>query len=111
MTLYRLTFRALPGDIPVPVRLRWLLKKMLRQHGFRAVKVEECPMNVEHLLRLKIGNLEAKIKSLEEAWRWADAERHNLACKLEELQADLGAKRGRVGAGEEAGQVGTTPKE
>jgi hypothetical protein len=40
--LYRLTFRPLPGDVPPAARLRAVLKRLLRSHGFRAVAVEEA---------------------------------------------------------------------
>jgi hypothetical protein len=42
-------------------------------------------MTVEHILRVEIGNLKAKVKSLEEAWEWTNAENHNLKCDREKL--------------------------
>lgn len=52
ITLIRLDLRALPKRTsdgkpwPVPIRLRWVLKKLLREFGFRAEKVsfprKEC---------------------------------------------------------------------
>jgi hypothetical protein len=38
---YRLTLRPLASDVPVPVRLRSVLKRLLRSYQFRAVAVEE----------------------------------------------------------------------
>jgi hypothetical protein len=38
---YRLTLRPLASDVPVPVRLRGALKRLLRTYQFRAVAVEE----------------------------------------------------------------------
>jgi hypothetical protein len=37
----RLTFKPLPSDAPVEIRLKRLLKAALRWFGFRCVRVEE----------------------------------------------------------------------
>ena len=36
-----LTLRALPSDVPVVVRLRGVLKRLLRGYGFRCVTIEQ----------------------------------------------------------------------
>ncbi len=47
---YRLTFRALPGELPVPIRLRHLLKDALRSYGLRCTAIEEVkPSNPDPL--------------------------------------------------------------
>ena len=38
---YRLVVESLPSDVPAPVRLRGVLKRLLRSFAFRAVSVEE----------------------------------------------------------------------
>ena len=42
-----LTFEAMPGAIPVPNRLRFLLRRMLRSLGFRCLSIiETAPVKV-----------------------------------------------------------------
>ncbi len=40
---YRLLIEALPSEVPVVVRLRCVLKRLLRTFGFRCVEVLEVP--------------------------------------------------------------------
>lgn len=40
-SLWRLTFRVLPHELPEGVRVRWLLKYALRALGLRCVRVDE----------------------------------------------------------------------
>jgi hypothetical protein len=40
---YRLVLHALPSPIPPEIRLRHVLKRLLRDHGFRAIVVEPVP--------------------------------------------------------------------
>jgi len=44
---YRLTLRALPGDTPVAIRLRHVLKGLLRAWGFRCERVEQLHQETE----------------------------------------------------------------
>jgi hypothetical protein len=42
---WRLVFRPLPDDVPVPVRIRHLLKIALRSLRLKCVKLEPTPKN------------------------------------------------------------------
>jgi hypothetical protein len=43
VTLYRITLRAAPDDVPEIIRLRSLLKRARRSFNLVAVRVEELP--------------------------------------------------------------------
>jgi hypothetical protein len=44
---YRLTFRALPGEVPAIIRVRKLAKLMLRGLGLRIEELQELPAESE----------------------------------------------------------------
>jgi hypothetical protein len=43
MTTFRITFRALPGDVPPIIRLRMALKAFKRRYGLVATEAVERP--------------------------------------------------------------------